>query len=152
MTTRPKQLAGDHTVVVRRLLSASREQVYALWTTADRMPEWLLAGGSATLDVRVGGAYHLDMHYEGKAYPQHGEYLEVVPHERLVFTWISESTGWLPSIVTVELLDRGAQTELVLTHEGLPDEEAALSFEGGWVEILGWLHDLVTGPAGKAAL
>ena len=74
-----------------------------MWVDADRMPQWILDGGSATLDVRVGGKYHLDMYYQGKSYPHSGEYLEVVPPKRLVFTWISEATNWLPSIVTIEL-------------------------------------------------
>ena len=71
------------------------------------MPEWILDGGSATLDLRVGGKYHMDMHYEGKSYPHDGEYLEIVPPERLVFTWISEATNWLPCIVTIEFIARG---------------------------------------------
>jgi len=142
MSTRSSQLAGSHRVVVRRLLSAPREQVYALWTNAERMPEWILDGGSATLDVRVGGKYHMDMHYQGKSYPHNGEYLEVVPPERLVFTWVSEATNWLPSIVTLEFIERGKQTELVLTHEGLP-EKTVTDHEGGWTEIGDWLERLL---------
>ena len=138
MSNRPSQLAGSHSVVVRRVLSAPREEVFALWTDAERMPEWILDGGSATLDVRVGGKYHMDMHYQGKSYPHDGEYLEIVPPERLVFTWISESTLWKPSIVTVELIDRGEQTEMVLTHEGLPTQAEADSHQGGWAEIADW--------------
>lgn len=138
MTTRPTSLAGAHTITVRRLLNASPDVVFALWTDADRMPAWILQGGSATLDLRVGGAYHLDMHYKGKSYPHHGEYLEIEPPHRLVFTWISEATHGKPSIVTIELHARGEQTELVLTHEGLPSEDNAESHREGWEEILTW--------------
>src|SRR5678815_5825073 len=95
MSNRPSTLAGTHRVIVRKLLSAPREKVFALWTDAARMPEWILDGGSATLDLRVGGKYHMDMQYEGKSYPHDGEYLEIVPPERLVFTWISEPTRLL---------------------------------------------------------
>jgi uncharacterized protein YndB with AHSA1/START domain len=147
MTARPAQLAGTHRVVVRRVVSAPRTQVFALWTDAERMPEWILAGGSATLDVRVGGKYHLDMHYQGKSYPHDGEYLEVSPPERLVFTWISEGTNWKPSIVTIELVDLGDRTEVLLTHEGLPNAESAVSHEQGWTEILDWLERLVGGTS-----
>jgi uncharacterized protein YndB with AHSA1/START domain len=143
--TRPAQLAGTHSVVVRRVVSAPRSEVYRLWTDAKRMPEWILAGGTATLDVRVGGKYHLDMHYQGKSYPHDGEYLEVSPPERLVFTWISEGTNWLPSIVTIELIEHGEKTEVVLTHEGLPGGESLTSHEQGWTEILDWLERLVSG-------
>ena len=146
--TRPAELAGTKRVIVRRIVSAPRTEVFALWTDAKRMREWILDGGTATLDVRVGGKYHLDMQYEGKSYPHDGEYLEVVPPERLVFTWISEGTNWKPSIVTVELIERGAQTEVILTHEGLPDDsEAATSHELGWLEILEWLERLLSSVA-----
>jgi uncharacterized protein YndB with AHSA1/START domain len=144
VSSRPSKLAGSSSVVVRRVLPAAREAVWALWTDAKRMPEWILDGGSATIDFRVGGAYHLDMHYQGKSYPHHGEYLEIEPPRRLVFTWISQSTQNLPTIVTVELHERGEETECVLTHEGLIDEKNAADHQGGWEEILGWLSKLLT--------
>ena len=125
------------------MLPAPREEIWTLWTTPERMPAWILDGGSATLDVRVGGRYHLDMHYEGKSFPHDGEYLEVVPPSRLVFTWISEGTEWKPTIVTLELEDRDGDTEIVLTHEGLLSEKNARDHEGGWIEIMGWLDKLL---------
>jgi uncharacterized protein YndB with AHSA1/START domain len=109
------------------------------------MPEWILDGGSATIDLRIGGAYHLDMHYKGKSYPHDGEYLEIDPPSRLVFTWLSEATQRKPTIVTVELFERGEETECVLTHEGLLDPNNADSHREGWEEILGWLLRVVTG-------
>jgi len=135
----PAKLAGDAKVVVRRVVPAKRQLVWELWTDAERMPKWILDGGSATLDLRVGGKYSLDMHYQGKSYPHNGEYLEITPPERLVFTWLSASTNWEPSIVTVELKDLGGKTEIVLTHEGLPTQSAA-DHRGGWEEIIGWLE------------
>ena len=143
MPDRPKDLAGDHKVTVRRLLPAAREEIWTLWTTPERMPEWFLDGGSATLDLRVGGRDDLDMHYPGKSYPHHGQYLEIDPPSRLVFTWISEGTEWRTSIVTIELVDRDGDTELTLTHEGLLSEKNAADHEGGWTEILGWLDKLL---------
>ena len=149
MSTRPAQLSGTHTIVVRRTLSARREEVFAMWLDAERMPQWILAGGSATLDARVGGTFHMDMHYEGKSYPHDGEYLEIVPPRRLVFTWISASTNWLPSVVTIELTERGDRTELVLTHEGLPSEKNAADHEGGWTEIADWQERELIAAAGR---
>ena len=144
---RPTELAGTHKIVVRRVLPARREDVYALWLDAERMPEWILDGGSARVDARVGGTFHMNMHYQGKSYPHDGEYLELVPPERLVFTWISASTNWKPSIVTIELFVRGSETEVVLTHEGLPSEKSAADHEHGWAEILGWLDRQVAPKA-----
>lgn len=144
MSNRPNELAGNHTVTVRRVVPAPIEEVWTLWTTPERMPEWILDGGSATIDLRVGGKYHLDMHYQGKSFPHDGEYLEIDPPKRLVFTWLSEGTQWKPSIVTIELADRDGDTEITLTHEGLIDAKNAADHEGGWTEIMGWLDKLLT--------
>ena len=145
----PSHSGGETTeVVVRRRLPAPREVVYALWLDAERMPSWILDGGTATIDPRVGGKYHLEMHDGGKHYPHHGEYLELVPPERIVFTWISEGTDWQPSVVTIELTAVGDETDLVLTHRGLPPAQAESHF-GGWTEIAGWLDEELRGVAGK---
>ncbi|HEX2712826.1 MAG TPA: SRPBCC domain-containing protein, partial [Candidatus Acidoferrales bacterium] len=60
----------------------------------------------------------------------------IEPPSRLVFTWISRSTDLQPTLVTVELLERGDQCELVLTHERLPSVDALKLHEGGWAQIV----------------
>ena len=60
-------------------------------------------------------------------------YRLVDPPKKLVYPWRWEDepeSG--ETLVTVEFLDRGASTELVLTHELFPNDEASRKHEAGW--------------------
>jgi uncharacterized protein YndB with AHSA1/START domain len=136
--TAPAKSAG--VLEVRRLLSATPEEVFAAWTDPKSMSKWMRPGVSTKdsrvdLDVRVGGKYRIDMIGETEVHEHTGEYLVVDPPRKLAFTWISKHIGGERSVVTVTLHPRGDKTELVLTHEGLA-ESAREPHRGGWTEIL----------------
>jgi uncharacterized protein YndB with AHSA1/START domain len=127
-------------LVVRRLMPASRERVFAAWTDPEGMREWMCPGSvvstEATLDVRVGGAFRIVMNNKDSRVEHTGEYKVVDPPSKLVFAWISENTDYQPTLVTVELLDRGKQCELVLTHERFPRPDKVEDHERGWTAIV----------------
>jgi uncharacterized protein YndB with AHSA1/START domain len=89
----------------------------------------------AEIDPTVGGELRVVMVGEGIEIEHTGRFLEVVPNERLVFTWVSPYTGDDPSRVTVELRSIGAETVLTLLHEQLP-REVVESHAGGWGGML----------------
>src|SRR2546422_5079721 len=64
-----------------------------------------------------------------------GEYLIIEPPARLSFTWISAATEFRPTVVTVELFERGTSTELVLTHRDLPAAKLN-AHRQGWTDIV----------------
>jgi uncharacterized protein YndB with AHSA1/START domain len=105
------------------------------------------------LDVRVGGAFRLDMQSKGKTFDHTGRYLEIEAPARLRLTWISEGSARRESIVTIELreLDGGAATELVLTHEALPNAEMVKKHSEGWGAFLEGLARSFEGVAGGGA-
>jgi uncharacterized protein YndB with AHSA1/START domain len=126
-------------VVLRRILPASREQVFAAWTDPESMRDWMCPGEivrvEVQLDPRVGGSYRIVMHDRVRAYEHTGEYLVVEPPARLVFTWVAASTDNRPTLVTVELSPHEGGCELVLTHERLPEGEVLDRYRGGWGQI-----------------
>ena len=136
--------ATDFTLTLERRLAAPRERVYKAWTDADEIRQWwALSGmtvGIADFDVRVGGRFRLGMRSrEGNLYVVGGEYTEVDPPARLVDTWQWEEDG--PGAeqvmrVTVEFLEDGDATRLVLTHEDFRDQEAAARHGAGWTNKL----------------
>ncbi len=132
MNKSPKKL------VIKRLLKRDRREVFSALTDPVKMAQWFygMETGQAkvTMDLRPGGKYLIEMfNDEGQNHKPHGTYLEIVPPERLVFTWTAE--GFVTdSKVTIELFERGEGTELVLTHE-LP-EDMIEPHRQGWTNCL----------------
>ena len=118
-------------LVVERVLPASPDEVFDAWTTPSRMAAWMSPVGAAEaeVDLRVGGSFRVVM---VEARLEHtGEYLEIDPPSRLVFTWVSPFTGAEPSVVTVELHPHDKGARVVLTHERLP-EDVIDGHRDGW--------------------
>lgn len=129
------------TIRLVRLLSAPPEDVFDAWADPAGMKQWMCPGSiseaSAELDVRVGGRFRIAMRGTTGEHVHTGEYREVERPRRLVFTWVSSGTRGRETLVTIELRPRGTdQTELSLTHELMPDDDAAARHRGGWGDIL----------------
>ena len=125
--------------IVRRM-PASPEEVFDAWIDVDSLREWMCPGTSrvsaAEVDPRVGGRFRIVMRNEAGDTEHSGEYRELRRPERLAFTWISEHTLDRETLVTVELRAVGEETELTLTHEQLPDDDARRKHERGWTGIV----------------
>ena len=127
------------TLVVRRLLPAPREQVFAAWLDPVSLAQWMCPGDvtSARVEIepRVGGKLRIVMMRGQDGIEHQGEYLLIEPPSRLSFSWISAYTDLMPTVVTVELAERGAHTELVLMHRRLPAERVD-AHRQGWTDIV----------------
>jgi uncharacterized protein YndB with AHSA1/START domain len=135
----------DDRLVVRRLIAASREELFDAWTDPKGMAEWMCPGNIASaeveLDPRPGGALRVVMRSPTEQFDHRGEFKIVERPAKLVFTWISRGTGWLESLVTIELRAvNDSETELVLTHENLPGKEVRDRHQGGWSQIVALLE------------
>src|SRR3982750_3120698 len=81
----------DRELVLARIIDATPEQVYRVWTTPERFAEWFCPkpwrAEVAKQNLRPGGAAETIMYGpDGEVFPNHGVYLEVVPGKKLVFT------------------------------------------------------------------
>jgi len=130
---------------ITRTLRASRQRVFRAWTEPELMRRWFVEGDAnmtrCEIDLREGGKYRLDGHVGGKRWSIWGEYLEVRPPERLVYTWTWKHDPGIAkgpdsqegdTTVTVEFHDRGSETELVLTHERFAGAAARDEHTRGW--------------------
>jgi uncharacterized protein YndB with AHSA1/START domain len=115
-------------------IAARAETIFPFLTDAEKLARWI--GMNATLDPRPGGTFRLDM---GGANIIIGEFLEVDPHRRVVFTWGWEGEGSsVPpgsSTVEITLTPDGDETVLHLRHLGLPAEQVPLHARG-WEHYL----------------
>ena len=136
-------------ITVRRVLNARCKQVFDAWTRPELMARWFFAGvdwtTKVTADLKVGGRYDLTMRdTSGDTHEQFGQYLEIVPVTKLVFTWSCPALAVVDSVVTVNLVDLGARTELELTHVLPPDPKIRRGHEEGWKGCLSNLETLLT--------
>ncbi len=134
----PDQSEGVHRVSVRRNMPAPREVVYKAWIDPQGIREWMCPGDAisaeAVLDVRVGGSYRIVMKSRERDYVHTGIYQVVEPNAKLVFTWTQEGNEGT-TLVTVEFLPRGSESELVLTHERFTKADVAQRYQSGWGTI-----------------
>ena len=77
---------------------------------------------------------------DGENFQVGGVYREIVPNERLVFSWAWHSTPERESLLTISLKPDGAGTLLTLHHEQFFDAAARDGHEKGWNELLGKLE------------
>lgn len=139
-----------------RSFKASPEKVYRAWTDPQSMMRWFAPSDAFSVplvetDVRVGGCYRIVMKSpDGEEHDVSGVYREVVPNQKLVFTWAWRSTPERESLVTVSLRAAGGGTELRLTHEQFFDEEARDKHREGWTGCLARLEP--TFDSGVSAL
>lgn len=138
MSARPDQ---SPSLTLRRRLNASAAKVYAAWTQPAQLMQWMHPFDTvcihAEADLRVGGRFRIVMRQpDGEEHDVSGVYREVVPNEKLVFTWAWRSTPERESLVTIVLRADGAATDLTLTHERFFDEAARDAHEGGWSSAL----------------
>jgi uncharacterized protein YndB with AHSA1/START domain len=130
------------TLEVRRVIRAPRQRVFDAWTKADEIKKWHAPGPlsvtQADVDFRVGGAYRIHMtEPDGKEHRAVGVYREIDPPKKVVYTWTWENDGHVKdSVVTLEFLERGDSTEVVLRHDGLPNEKERTDHGHGWSAIL----------------
>lgn len=128
---------------IERTFTAQAESVFAAWTSVEVLRRWWHAGPDwstpiAEIDVRVGGKLRLVMRNpEGQVFGGSGEFIEIEPPRRLVFTWTWDGHAGHEGRQLVEVdFQQGddGTTTVVLTNRGLPDEESRRSHEGGWQE------------------
>ena len=133
------------TLVLRRTFSASRERVFRAWITPRALEQWFRPRGMRmtvrSLDAWVGGSFCFEIENGDSII---GTYLEIVPPEKLVFTWSAGAAPGQETVVTLDFLDQGAVTEIVLTHEGLSTPEHRVLAEGGWPSLLDALASVLS--------
>lgn len=118
-------------IVIERVFDAPRELVWEAWTNPEHVAHWWgpkgFGGAACELDLRVGGAFRLDLcASDGSVYPCVGTFREIVKHERIVYE--GEATEGHPcgagipprATVTVNFAERSGKTQLTLTRDSNP--------------------------------
>jgi uncharacterized protein YndB with AHSA1/START domain len=137
-------------VAVQRRFAAPRERVFGAWTEARAIKEWFGRNDGTDIsdvdaDVRVGGRFRIQyVAPQGEAAIV-GTYREVVPVERLAFTFAWDPPVWDvmkgdDMLVTVDFVDVDGETDVLLTHERLEGPDVSAFHEEGWTLSLDGLE------------
>ena len=126
---------SENTVIVKKVISAGRDEVFEAFTNPDIMSKWFFPEEDMSAEVsnnlEIGGDYTLKMYAKnGDIYTHVGEYKEISPPEKLVFTWNSDFVQ--DTVVTVTFVESGGSTEVTISHELLPSEEMRENHRKGW--------------------
>ncbi len=129
-------------------IAAPQERVFHALTDPNQLVQWWGQKGlyhhtKWTADLRVGGAWRSEGvgDQDGSPYNVSGEYLEVDPPRRLVFTWKASWSGLLKTVVAFDLVPTDGGTLVRLRHSGFASAPAAAqSHYQGWMRVLGWMQ------------
>lgn len=137
---------SEAAVVVKRVIKADPERVFEAFTKPEIMNQWFYGMEEGTAEVsntlEVGGGFSINMRSgDGTEYMHTGEYREIVPHEKLVFTWNSNFAK--DTVVTVSFRPVPDGTEVTIVHELLTVSERE-PHRRGWTVCLGNLGRLFT--------
>ena len=136
-----------------RVIRAPRSRVYEAWTNPEILKQWFGPANmhcpSAQMDVRVGGAYRIDVvpnvpppaasnntECAERTSAALGTYTKVVPNELLQFTWFPDWNPGEQSLVTITLKDVAGGTEVIILHENFTSESSRDGHNNGWAGCL----------------
>ena len=141
-------MSSKPALTLKRRLNAPPSKIYRAWTDAAKISRWFGPEDAEILraetDVRVGGRFRIVFRGpDGEEHDVGGIYREVVPDQKLVFTWAWRSTPERESLVTVALKRDGDGTLLTLLHEQFFDEAARDRHGRGWNGTLDKLESYV---------
>ena len=137
---------NDNELVMARIMDATPEQLFRVWTDPELTPQWFCPkpwrAETTKMDLRAGGASETTMYGpDGEVFPNRGVYLEVVPNRKIVFTdFFTE--GWVPSAdpimtatVTFEPQADGKTLYVARAGHPTPEKKAQheqMGFHEGW--------------------
>jgi uncharacterized protein YndB with AHSA1/START domain len=143
-------IMASNTVKLHRVIRATPERIYRAFLDADAMAKWLPPNGFTgkvhDMQPAVGGSYRMSFtnFTTGHSHSFGGEYLELVPHERLRYTAKFDDPnlpGVMQTTVTLRAVFCGAEMNVV--QEGIPEVIPPEACYLGWQESLTLLAQLV---------
>jgi uncharacterized protein YndB with AHSA1/START domain len=142
----------DEQILIVRDFDATRDLIYRAWTTPGLVSRWWsgLRGAmkSAEIDLRVGGGWRYVMvSGDGAEVAFHGEYREIVPGERLVYTEVFEPRPDAEAVTTVTFteVEGATRLEILIQYETRRDRDAHSAYMGdGLQEALDMLEEVAS--------
>lgn len=164
MDTKGIRFGQNGELIIDRIFEAPRELVFRAWTDPELFMRWWgpkdFTSPFCKMDFRVGGRYHFSLRSpDGKDYWSTGEYREIVPPSRLVFTdsfaddkgnavpasYYGMEVDWPEELVVTLIFEEvdSRRTRMILTHTGMPPGEVVEMTGASWNESFDKLQKLL---------
>jgi uncharacterized protein YndB with AHSA1/START domain len=139
-------------ITVSRTIPAAAENVFDVWMDPASPGGPWFGAARVILNPVVDGLFYLAVGHEGRTWPHYGRFVQIVRPHRVEYTWVSEATKGVESVVSVTFEARGDQTEVTLRHTGVPDDEMGHQHKDGWTWVLSMLAErFVSHPSASAS-
>jgi uncharacterized protein YndB with AHSA1/START domain len=142
---------NDTVTTVTRTIAAPPERVFDVWIDPQSSGGPWHGAERVILNAVVDGLFYLAVKHAGRTWPHYGRFITLDRPRLIEFTWVSEATQGIETVVALELAPRGNQTEVTLRHSGVRDDEMGRGHKEGWTMILSMLDDALTGGGPTAS-
>jgi uncharacterized protein YndB with AHSA1/START domain len=126
-------------ITVTRSIPAPVEDVFDVWIDPKSPGGPWFGADRVILNPVVDGLFYLAAKHEGRTWPHYGRFVRIERPRQVEYTWVSEGTQGVESIVAVTFDPQGDGTEVTLRHSGVPDDEMGRKHEQGWAWVLSML-------------
>lgn len=128
-------------ITVSRTVAASPADVFDVWLDP-RSPGSPWYGSQGTiLHAAVNGLFYFAVQHEGREWAHYGRFLRIERPVLVEYTWVSEGTKGVESVVAVRFEPAGEQTQVTLHHSKVPDDEMGRRHQEGWTWVLSMLAE-----------
>jgi uncharacterized protein YndB with AHSA1/START domain len=131
-------------ITVSRVIPAPAGQVFDVWMDPKSPGGPWFGSERIIMNPVVDGLFYLAVSHEGRTWPHYGRFLAIDRPRRVEYTWVSEATKGVESIVAVSFESRGEQTDVTLRHTGVPDDDMGRQHKEGWTWVLSMLAERFT--------
>jgi uncharacterized protein YndB with AHSA1/START domain len=128
-------------LTVSRTVRGSAEAVFDVWLDPKKPGGLWFGVQRAILNPVVDGLFYHVVQHEGRAWAHYGRFIRLDRGQAIEYTWVSEATRGLESVVSITLAPKEGGTEVTLRHSGLPDDEMGHQHKEGWTWYLGALAE-----------
>jgi uncharacterized protein YndB with AHSA1/START domain len=126
---------------VTRSIPASAEEIFNVWLDQNSPGGPWFGAAKTILNPVVDGLFFSAVEHAGRRWPHYGRFIRIDRPYNIEYTWMSEATKGLESVVALTLETKGDQTEVTLRHTGVPDDEMGRQHKDGWTWVLSMLAE-----------
>ena len=128
-------------ITVTRVIPAPPGDVFDVWLDPESPGGPWFGAERTILNAAVDGLFYFAVRHEGRTWPHYGRFLRIDRPHQVEYTWLSEATKGVESVVAVTFEPRANQTEVTLRHSGVPDDELGRQHKDGWTWVLSMLAE-----------